>query len=245
MKKITFLVVCMLSLAITAQSVKLEYNLRKGDKYLIQMDMKQNMAPIMTMDIGISMSMETTDVKANTIDAQYRVAGMVMDMTAQGENIKFDSSKDDSELTAEERKMKAEIAPVLKAIMYQTMNKNGEVQEFRMEPDVKGAGAMLNQNQFTSLQYPNEAVKVGSSWDHTQSMNGMNAKITYTVTEITSSKVYADISGAMDGMAEAKVTGKLIVDRASGMFTNMDMDISMNAMGVTMGMEVNVSTKKM
>jgi hypothetical protein len=113
MKRIIFLGLLMVSLCLSAQSTKLEYNFKKGDKYLIDMQMKQDMAPIMTMDIGIRMTMKATAVKSNGYDTEYEIAGMKMDMEAQGESIKFDSNKKDSELTEQEKKMKAEMAPAL------------------------------------------------------------------------------------------------------------------------------------
>ena len=244
MKRIAFFGLFLVAFNATAQSVKLEYKLKKGDRYSIDVNLKQNMAPIVSMDIDMNMDMQTTAVKGNSIDMQYQIARMKMDVTAQGENIKFDSDKKDSELTEEERKMKADIAPAMETIMYQTINKTGKITAAKMVPELKGAGAMLGQNQFTSIVYPTEPVKIGSTWDQEQSMNGINIKMTYKITKITSKQVYADIAGNISGIGEAKVSGKLIVDRASGMFSSMNMDISVNAMGVSMGMGVTVSTKK-
>jgi len=234
----------MVSLCLTAQSAQLEYNLKKGDKYLIDMQMKQNMAPIMTMDIGISMTMKTTAVKSDGYDTEYQISRMKMDMEAQGESIKFDSNKADSELTQEEKKMKAEIAPTLEMIVYQTIEKSGKITSVKMVPEVKGAGAMMGQNQFTSMVYPTEPVKVGSTWDHDQNMNGMNIKLTYKITQITGNRVYVDITGNMVGAADAKVKGKMIIDRVSGMFSSMDMNISMDMMGANMGMSITATSKK-
>ena len=244
MKKMALLGLFIASLSLTAQSTKLQYNLKKGDNYQIDISLKQDMAPIMKMDIGMSMTMKTTGNSGNSIDSEYRFTQMKMDMSAQGERVQFDSSKKDSELSAEEKKMKAELAPFLEAVVYQTIDKTGKIVSMKMVPELQGAGAMLGQNQFTNMVYPKEPVKVGSSWDYKQSLSGMNAKMKYTVTKITDSKVYADISGAMDGAADAKVSGKLIIDKASGMMSSMNMDMTMNAMGSSVGMNITMTSKK-
>jgi hypothetical protein len=130
-------------------------------------------------------------------------------------------------------------------IVYQTIEKSGKITSVKMVPEVKGASAMVGQNQFTSMVYPTEPVKVGSTWDHDQNMNGMNMKLTYKITQITGNRVYADITGSMAGTAEAKIKGKLIIDRASGMFSSMNMNISMDVMGTSMGMSVTATSKKL
>lgn len=244
MKKVFSVVALFLAMTISAQSAKLEYNLKKGDKYLMKMSLKQNMAPIMTMDIGMAMTIETVGVKGDEIENKTTFDRVKMDISAAGENVSFDSAKKDEDLTEEEKKMKAELSPIMDAVVYQTMDKTGKSLSVKMVPEIKEAASMM-QSQFTSMVFPKEAVKVGSTWDLENSSNGMNMKLIYKVTKITSTTVYADISGNMNGAADAKVEGKLVVDRASGMFSSMDLDVSMNMMGTPMGMTVSATTKKM
>jgi hypothetical protein len=244
-KKLAFLGALLLAFTLTAQSAKLQYNLNKGDKYLVEINMKQNMAPIMDMDITVSINMTTTGVNGNSIETESKMGRMKMDMSAQGESVNFDSDKSDNELSEEEKKMKADLAPAMEMIMYQTMSKTGKMLSYKMVPEVKGAAAVLNQNQFLFVEYPTSTAKVGTKWGQSQSMNGMNMKIEYVVTEITSDKVFADVTGSLDGTTEAKIRGKLIIDRASGMALSNTIDMSVEAMGTTMGMKVSVTAKKL
>lgn len=245
MKKIAFLTLFLFALNISAQSALLQYNLKKGDKYQIEMKMNQNMAPIMTMDIGITMTTETIGVKDGKIENKSNISRMLMDLAAQGEKVSFDSAVKDEDLTEEEKKMKAEIAPALDMIIYQTMDKTGKLLEQKTVPEMKQADQILSQNQITAMVYPKEPVKVGSTWDYSQNMNGMNVSVTYTVTKITSSSVFADISGKMAGMADAKVSGKLEIDRTSGMPANVTMDIAAGTSAMGLQMKIEMNSKKL
>ena len=240
MKKVISLFALLCVVSIHAQTAKLTYNVKKGDKYQIDLKMKQNMAPIMTMDIGMIMTTETLNVKDGKIENKSMIDRMVMDISAQGEKVSFDSDKDDKDLTDEEKKMKAEIAPAMEMIIYQTMDMSGKVLEQKTVPEMKQADKFLSQNQITAMVYPKDPVKVGSTWSYTQDMSGMKMKANYTVTGITDSAVFADITGSMEGAGEAEVDGKLEIDRSSGMPTKVNMNVSMgaSAMGITMSIEM-------
>lgn len=245
MKKIAFIPFFLLSMTIVAQSAKLVYNLKKGDQYRVELDLKQNMAPILNMDINADMTLESLGMKGNDIDTQYKISGLMLNIAAQGQNMRYDSSKNTSELTDEERQVKAEIDPVLKMIVYQTINQKGKVLSTKIEPQVQGAGAMINQNQFLFIEFPNKSVKVGSTWDFGQNMNGMAMQTKYVVTKITSDKVYADIKGSLEGTPDAKIGGKAVIDRASGLMSSMNFDVSVGSSGLgSLSMNINLKITK-
>lgn len=245
MKNLISLIALFGVITLSAQSAKLEYNLKKGDNYVIEMKMKQNMAPLLNLDLGIKMNMKTTGGSNGNIDTQYQIKSMKMDMSSQGERVTFDSNKKESELTADERKMKAEIAPALESVMHQTIDKTGKIVSLKMVPEVKGASALINQNQFLNMEYPTKSLNVGSTWDYTQNINGMNMKMIYKVTEITGDYVFADIVGSLEGASEAKIGGKVKVERSTGMISEMNVEIGVNAMGMSMGIDVEMTSKRM
>ena len=243
MKKGTALLLFFVTACLTAQSVKLEYKVQKGDKFLVSLKMNQNMAPIMTMDIGVEMITETTNVANGKIENKSQIKRMKMDISAQGESVNYDSNKKESELSEEEKKMHQEIAPALDIIIYQTLDVSGKILSQKIVPELKQANQLLNQNQFSAMEYPKEALKVGSSWNFKQDMGGMKMNAKYTVTKISSTTLFADVSGTIDGVTEAVVGGKLEIDLATGMPSNVKMDIVMgsSAMGMKMGIEMTTT----
>lgn len=243
-KKIAFLTLFVFALNVSAQSAKLQYNPKKGDKYVIEMKMKQNMAPIMKMDIRVTMTTETISIKDGKIENKSKIDRMLMDMSAQGESVSFDSDAKDEDLTEEEKKMKAEIAPALDMIIYETKDKTGKVLSQKTVPEMKEASQLLSQNQMTSLEYPSEPVKVGSTWDFNQSMSGLNVTMKYTVSKITASTVYVDLSGSMEGVNDAKIGGTMEIIRESGVISMMKMNFAMGAAAMGMSMDIEMTSKK-
>jgi hypothetical protein len=244
LKKLLVVAAFLISLSVTAQSVKLEYNVKKGDKFLIELNMKQDMAPIMTMDVGVNMTTETIAVNNGKIENKSQIKRMKMDISAQGENMSYDSSKKESELSAEEKKMHQEIAPVLNMIIYQTFDRSGKMLSQRTVPEYKKADQFLGQNQLTAMEYPSEPLSVGSTWGFNQDMNGMKMNATYTVTKITSTTLFADVSGSISGVTGAKVEGVLEIDLSSGFPSKMDMDVSMGDAAMGMKMKVEMTSKR-
>ena len=205
--------------------------------------MMQDMAPILMMDIGLNMEMVVKSVNKESFETQLQIKQLKMKMSSQGESENFDSSKSDSELSEEEKKMKKQIAPALEMVVHQTINKSGKVISTKMIPEVKEAAAFL-QNQFTNMEYPKEEVSVGSTWSFGQNMNGMSLESKYKVTKITNDKVYATIVGDLKGTTDAKMNGELVIDRSTGMMSSMNFDLSASAMGMSLGMKIKLTTKK-
>ncbi len=231
------------TISVTSQeSVLLRYNYKKGDKYVMEMSLKQNMgfAGGMSMDMKSEMNIVSSDKEG--FEMALKVKKMGMNVLQGGQEIKFSSDMKDEELDAEGKKLKAQIEPLLKATSYQTLSKMGKVLKLRMEPDVLGTNG-ANQNVMTYSVFPKEAVKVGSIWTNEQDVQGVKLKLIYTVKEITASSVVTDVTGSANVMGiEGKLTGNSIFDIKTGNTNSMklDMSISMQGMSMTMGTEATI-----
>ncbi|MFY0629226.1 MAG: hypothetical protein JXR05_02525 [Flavobacteriaceae bacterium] len=245
MKKAISLFLLMGTLYVSAQdSALLRYNLKKGDKYEVVLNMKQDMAPIMDMDITIKMLMESKGKDKENTKVASSFKRMAINMTAGGEEVKFDSDEKSEDMDADAKKMQAEIAPLLNMMIHQTMNKYGKIIDVKVVPEVKGASQFTDQAQLTSMVYPEKAVKVGSKWMHSQNISGMKMDGTYTVKKITQNRVFADFSGKLGSDDASKMTGNLEIDRNSGMILDMKLNMSMSQGGMSMKMNVTMKSKK-
>ncbi len=245
MKKIIIVLLVLTSLAAVSQeSALLRYNFKKGDKYVIEFDMKQDMAPIMNMDLTLNMMMESLGEDGANFETKYTFDRMAMKLIGQGEEVSFDSDMKDEELDEDAKKMKEEMAPFFDMKIYQTINKEGKVVKMKVEPEVKGADQFMSQSQFTNMEYPTEAVKVGSKWEYTQSMSSMEVKGIYTVTKIGKDKVYADFKGDLGVGIEGSMTGKVEIDRASGMIVSMSLNMNVSTAGMGIKMDMIVKSRK-
>ena len=70
---IVFVAFLMFAMNLTAQSVLLQYHFEKGDTHLIKMKMSQNMAPIMTLDLGLTMKTVTISAKEGKFENKKRI----------------------------------------------------------------------------------------------------------------------------------------------------------------------------
>lgn len=243
-QKIAFLVLFVVALNVAAQSTLLQYNFKKGDTYLIEMSMQQNMAPIMTMDVGITMRTETVSAKQGKFESKSNIKRLAIDIAAQGEKMSFDSDAKVEDLSEDDKKLRAEIEPAMKMLIYQTLDASGKVVSQKTVPQMKDAERFLSQNELTNIVYPSKSVSVGSSWETSQTVSGMKMNTKFTVTQITSSKVFADISGGVEGVEGAKIDGTLEVDRNTGMPLSVKIDLSMGAAAMGMSMSVEMNAKK-
>ena len=242
---IVFVAFLMFAMNLTAQSVVLQYHFKKGDTHLIKMKMSQNMAPIMTMDLGLTMKTVTMSAKDGKFENKTTFDSVKMDMTAQGESINFDSNASDEELSEEEKKVKAELSPMLEMVLYQTLDKAGKVLDQKVLPETISGDQILNQNQLTAMVYPLTPLQVGSSWDYSQALNGAKMNVKYTVTKITGTSVFVSILGNIEGIADAEVGGEMEIDRSSGMPSDVKMDIDMGASAMGMKMLVEMTSEKL
>ena len=104
-KKVATIFLLIASLSVAAQeSAMLQYNFKKGDQYVVELSMKQDMTPIMNMDINLNMVMKALGKEGNNLKTSYQIKRMKMLMGAQGQDIEFDSDAKDEDLSDEEKK---------------------------------------------------------------------------------------------------------------------------------------------
>lgn len=232
MKKIASLLLFVAVMNVTAQeSVLLQYNLKKGDKYLIEMSIDQNMEPIMNINIGMNMIMESQGEEDGNLKVSYNFSRMAMNMASAQGDIKFDSDVKDEDLDEVTKKMKEEMAPFLEMVMYQTMNKQGKVLNLKFEPEIKGADQFMSQSQMSNMEYPKEPVKVGTVWRMKQDINNMSMNASYLVTSIKNGKVYTTITALIGKNGEGKMKGNAEIDSLTGMIVDMKMNMSLEMGG--------------
>jgi hypothetical protein len=229
MKKLLILFLVISANLIQAQdSVLLRLNYEKGANYGVSMEISQEMGAVMSMGMTIEMDIKILDVTKDTYDSEMSFTSMTMDMLQGGNIMSFDSSKSDEELDEAGKMMKAQMGPMLKAVVFAKGNNLGEVIEAKVEPNVLGMEDIANQS--SNVVYPKEAIKVGSTWSTTKNQKGMVLNFIYTVKSITKESINLDLSGNVSGMATGTISGSMVIERKSGIpldsQINMDMSVS-------------------
>lgn len=231
------------AVGLAQESVILKYNYKKGDKYTMQMTFQQNMGIAGETKMMLTADMNVNETSKESFILANKIKRVVADMTQGGKSVNYDSSKKESELDAEGKKLKTQFASVLKATSYTTFDKSGKILKVTVEPNILGANA--NQSLMTYSVFPKEAVKVGSTWANDHDIQGMKLKMVYKVTKITSKSVEASISGNVNLMGiSGKITGTVTFDRKTGNTDYMKMDTSVSMQGMTMSMGTIATIKK-
>jgi hypothetical protein len=243
MKKllVLFLVVST-TISFAQETVLLRLNYEKGDVYNAQMSMTQEMGTMMSMGMNIDMSMNIVDVTGDTNISEMKITKMTMDMLQAGNVMSFDSSKSDDELDEMGKMMKAQMGPMLTAVITTKGNNLGEVLEMKAEPNVPGMDDFASQ---TNVVYPKEAIKVGSTWTIQKDQKGMILDFEYTVKSILKDKVELGITGKSSGLATGDITGTMDVDRASGVPLSSVIDMALSMQGQVLNSKVTMTMTKL
>ena len=229
MKKLLILfLVISANLTFAQDAVVLRLNYEKGATYDVGMNISQQMGAVMSMGMFVNMEVKVTDVKDDIYDSEMKFTKMTMDMLQGGQAMSFDSSKSDDELDEVGKKMKAQMAPMLKAIIYAKGNNLGEITDVKVEPSIPGVEDMAKQS--SNFVYPKEAIKVGSTWSMVKEEKGMKMNFVYTVNSMTKDKVILDLSGDVSGAATGSILGSMNIDKVSGIpdssLVNMNMSVN-------------------
>ena len=243
MKKLVLLFITAITLGVSAQeSVVLRYNYKKGDIYEIKMKMTQEMGAIMAQTTNTVMSQKTVAVKGDTIVNESKIIKMTMDMVQGGQVMNYDSSKKDDELDDMGKMMKTQMAPILSAVITSKSSALGDVLDVTIVPNLPQVAQMGKQN--SSVVYPKESVKIGTTWSENKNESGMTMKIEYTVKTISEKEVILAIGGNISGMATGTISGDMIIDKSSGVAVNSKLQMKMSVQGQEMIMGVEGTIEK-
>ena len=243
MKKLLILFLVISANLVQAQdSVLLRLNYEKGATYGVTMDMSQDMGAVMSMGMTINMDIKVLDVTEDTYNSEMKFSKISMDMLQGGQTMSFDSTQSVDELDEMGKKIKSQMDPMLKAVVYAKGNNLGEVLEARVEPNVIGMEDLANQS--SNVVYPKEALKVGSTWSTSKDQKGMVMDYIYTVKSISKENVVLDLSGKVSGMAAGTISGSIIIERASGIPIDSKINMDMSVSGQDMKTKVSMVMAK-
>jgi len=241
-KLITLFLLVSVNISLAQESVLLRLNYEKGATYNVSMKMNQEMGTMMSMGMIIDMDIKVTDVQEETYESEMKFTKMTMDMLQAGNVMSYDSTKSDEELDAGGKMMKAQMSPMLNALIYTKGNNLGEILEATVEPSVMGMEDIAKQS--SSVVYPKEAIKVGSTWTNTKDDKGMKLEYVYTVKSISKDTVVLEVSGKVSGIGEGMITGNMDIDRSSGIPKNSTIDMALSVSGQEMSTKVTMEMEK-
>ena len=116
MKKIILLALVITNFTATAQeSVLLRLNYNKGDNYITNVELSQNMGGQGEMNMNMGMYSTVSNVDDKAIILESKIESIVMTMNQGGMAMNYDSNKTDEELDQMGQMMKSQFDPILQA----------------------------------------------------------------------------------------------------------------------------------
>ena len=239
MKKILIALLVITTLSATAQeSVLLRLNYTKGDSFLVTTESNQSMGAQGGMNMKMNMGMIVADVEEEIIKTESQITSIVMDMMQGGMTMSYDSNKNDEELDQMGQMLKSQFAPMMEAVIYNTLDLQGNMIDTKLDPAIPGMEQITNRSMNT-INYPKEKISVGSSWTSENENQGMKMTTKYTVSSIADGLVTLDVSGDMSGAGTGTIKGKSTVEISSGISNNSEIEITI----ATQGMNITGTTK--
>ncbi len=242
-KTLTFLILACILVSNAQESTLLRLNYNKGDKYKMSIKMAQNMGAIGNMNMKMIMEMDIVDVNDDTYDSKIKFTRIAMNSSAGNQIMNFDSDKTDEELDDMGKMLKTQMSPILDAAIFTKGNNLGEITEMKVEPDVPGLNDI--ENQLNNVTYPQEAIKVGSTWEMEKETKGITMKFVYTVKSILEKEIILDITGNILGETEGSVKGNMTIDKLSGVPTVSNIIMKMNAQGQEIESNIKILSEKL
>ena len=239
MKKVLIALLVITTLSATAQeSVLLRLNYTKGDSFLVTTESNQSMGAQGGMNMKMTMGMIVADVEEEIIKTESQITSIVMNMMQGGMTMNYDSNKSDEELDQMGQMLKSQFAPMMEAVIYNTLDHQGNMIDTKLDPAIPGMEQITNRSMNT-INYPKEKVSVGSSWTSENENQGMKMTTKYTVSSIADGLVSLDVSGDMSGAGTGTIKGKSTVEISSGISNNSEIEITI----ATQGMNITATTK--
>ena len=235
MNRILLVLFVLTNLVLSAQeSVVLRLNFDAGDSYTTTVKLDQKMGAQGGMTMTMAMNSLVSNADSEAIALESKINSIVINIDQGGMTMNYDSTKNAEELDQMGQMMKSQFDPFLKATIFNSMDLYGNVLETRMEPSLAGMEQFtVNQN---AINFPEEAISVGSSWVSETSQQGMNVTTKYAVNTITDGMVLLDISGTISGVGEGSLKGTSSVDISSGLQTNATVEMTVSVQGMEMNL---------
>ena len=246
------------STSLSESEILLRYHPKQGDEYVTKfdMDMKMDGEQSMNMEMDMDMVFKIGEVnKDNSYYSSMVINRVVTDMNMNSMKIKYDSDLETQEGMGE---MMGKIySKMINVDIKSKLSNRGEILEAPNFAEMfAGNEAVKKQMEESSdmtnnstIQYPEEPVKVGSTWDveiEKAGATAMNVKSTYTVKEITDTEVVLTIVGNVladsNNTMSMKMLGESVLDRESGFMKKMNLgtDMKMEVMGKKMDMKMDM-----
>ena len=243
MKKVLLaLLLCVGTLAFAQEKVLLRLNYEEGDKYEVKTVMNQDMGELMDMGISMTMNLNVTDTKDNSIVTEATFSKVKMTMDYMGQSMVYDSTMDESEMDEFAKGAHSEMKKLMETVMIIENDKLGNIKDTEIKTGIADVDSF--KDNMSGMVYPEEAVGVGSKWTASKEQKGMNINSTYEVTSITDDTVEIKVTGTIAGASEGTLNGKSSIEIKTGNVIKSEVNMAFSIEGQEVKSDVIITSIK-
>ena len=242
---------------------QLRFNFKEGAvaKQVLSQDMTMTMSMgaedmVTKMNMSMFQTFTVKSVKDGKAELEQKVTRVKAVMDNPMQQIDYDSAKEGSDPD-----MLEGLADMVGQTFGLKLTERGEISDIKVPEDAGGEGGVDVEQMTTQIfnQLPAEPVAIGDTWTVDQKMplgqmGESDTKVTYKLVSVSDSEIVLEQTFAMDldamempgGMTveSAKATGKVTLDRRSGLPKSKTMDMMMVMDGpMAMEMELKLTMK--
>jgi hypothetical protein len=242
---------------------QLRFNFKEGAvaKQVLSQDMTMTMSMgaedmVTKMNMSMFQTFTVKSVKDGKAELEQKVTRVKAVMDNPMQQIDYDSAKEGSDPD-----MLEGLADMVGQTFGLKLTDRGEISDIKVPEDAGGEGGVDVEQMTTQIfnQLPAEPVAIGDTWTVDQKMplgqmGESDTKVTYKLVSVSDSEIVLEQTFAMDldamempgGMTveSAKATGKVTLDRRSGLPKSKTMDMMMVMDGpMAMEMELKLTMK--
>ncbi|NRB60225.1 MAG: hypothetical protein HRU50_09865 [Winogradskyella sp.] len=222
------------------ESVMISVNLKKGEIYRTTIIKKNTNS--LTRGITNHEILRVKETSNNYFLVELEIERVVVNTNNNGQQVNYDSSKDESQMSPSEKGLHSRFKPSLNTVISENINKIG-VSSNRKK--VSGPlNAQMASQKTNFIQLPEQPISVDYEW--TQDVKNGKIELTYTylVTEITPEKVYLECLGIPKGALKGTVEGTIELDRKTGIPVKKELKLDLNLSGQVIQTEVITTIEK-
>ncbi|WP_299111317.1 hypothetical protein [uncultured Winogradskyella sp.] len=210
-----------LSCSKNSEQIELKLSYDIGDKQTITSTTETSKGTLMSIKNVMETDFEVTSIENNEITFKTRVNRIITEMKMDNEIEKYDSNKDISSMTGEEKSMHSEYQDILDAKLNIIIDDKGKVTKSFHHDDGNLFNEPVVDIRHYFLSFPDNKVGVGSIWqnENTNPITNQKTKSTYKIEDITNKEIIISIDLKIAGMpgllGDNSATGHYVLNRAS------------------------------
>jgi len=217
----------------TTESIELRLNYPKGfQQTLVTKTTSNGKSMKMNNTIIIQMKLDSVDNIGSYV-FESNVLKIQFESEMYGEVEKYDSDKEESEMSASESSFHDEFKQLLDSSLSISINKKGKV----VKPFQFSNGKLSDAVDMSNIQivFPEKAVKVGEKWTSEKSNAFAETKATYSISEITRDKIIIEMNSIIKGtlLGNSKAKGEYVLDKLTMRVMKVKIEFDTNIAGRT------------